>query len=103
MARTFEALDGDVVEMKVATQPGLTTPTRDPEQHRAAVAAVKLLIATLSQKTLAALSSLVTGAALFSAWWLWTSILSEPTVNQLVGVSLYALFLLAIEYIRRRI
>lgn len=102
MARQFEALDGDVVELPSAQQQP-KPPARDPEQHRAAVAAVKLLIATLSQKTLAALSSLVTGAALFSAWWLWTSILTEPTVNQLVGVSLYALFLLAIEYIRRRI
>lgn len=100
MARAFEAVDDETV---VPLQgPGTAAPTVTPEQHRAALAAFRMLIATLSQKTLVALSNLVTAGAVGSAWWLWNGVLPEPTTNQLVGVSLYAAFILAIEYLRRK-
>ncbi len=61
-----------------------------------------LSLKALSQRALVAASAIFTGAGLFSAWWLWQSVLPAPTVYQLVGVTLYAVFFLALEFIRRR-
>lgn len=105
MARAFEAVDDEtVVSLQHSQQPGRPTadPTATAEQHWAAMATLKLLLATISQKTLVALSNLVTAGAVGSAWWLWDSVLPEPTTHQLVGVSLYAAFILAVEYLRRK-
>lgn len=61
-----------------------------------------LSLKTLSQRALVAASAVFTGAGLFSAWYLWQSVLPAPTVYQLLGVTLYAVFFLALEFIRRR-
>jgi hypothetical protein len=55
----------------------------------------------LSQRALAALSSLFTLVTVASAWWLWKS-MPEPTVLQVVSLSIYAVFILAINWIARR-
>lgn len=57
---------------------------------------------TLSQRALAAFSTLFTAGGLFSAWWLWQSALPAPTTTQLVGLGMYAAFLLLLEFVRRR-
>jgi len=61
-----------------------------------------LAIQSLSQRALIAWSALFTAGALASAWVLWRSILPEPTPMQLTGLAGYAVFVLAIEFIRRR-
>ena len=75
-----------------------------PMQTQDAAQAVKLLMLSLrvvSQRFITSLSHLFTALALASAWYLWLKILPSPTVTQLVGVGLYAVFLLSIEFIRR--
>lgn len=68
----------------------------------AATEMLLLALGALSKRAVIALSSLFTVASVASAFWLWMGILPSPSINQLVGVSLYAVFVLAIEYIRRR-
>lgn len=80
-------------------------PTRGDaasSMHAIAIETLMLSLKALSQRALTAASALFTGAALFSAWWLWRSVLPNPSIEQLVGVTLYALFILAIEIVRRR-
>jgi len=57
---------------------------------------------TLSQRTLVAFSACFTLLSVASAFWLWLTILPEPNPSKLVGLALYGVFLLGIEWIRRR-
>ena len=78
-----------------------TQPTGQAD-NGAAIGAIMLALKALSQKTIVALSTLFTAAALASAWYLWYSVLPNPTTPQLVGLGGYAAFILALEYVRRR-
>jgi hypothetical protein len=86
---TIEAAT-DAAEKKIAAQ-----------QAQAARVTL-MMISALSNRAVVALSSLFTAGALLSAWVLWRSILPDPSPVQLAGLGGYALFVLAIEYIRRR-
>ena len=55
----------------------------------------------LSQRATIALASLFTLLLAASAFWLWWSILPAPSVMQLVGVGMYAVFALVLELVRR--
>jgi len=77
-------------------------PAAAAKETNMATQLMLLSLKALSQRALVAASALFTGAGLFSAWWLWESILPQPTVFQLVGVTIYAVFFLALEFIRRR-
>lgn len=77
-------------------------PAAAPKASPADVKALMFALKALSQRALVALSACFTGAGLFSAWWLWRSVLPQPTIEQLIGVSLYAVFFLCLEYLRRR-
>ncbi len=61
-----------------------------------------LALKALSQRAMIAVSTLFTAAGLFGGWWLWKSILAEPSILQLVGVTLYAVFFIGLEIVRRR-
>lgn len=61
-----------------------------------------LALAALSKRSLIALSNCFTAAALASAWLLWDKVLPEPSILQLTGLGGYAVFLLSLEWIRRR-
>ena len=67
-----------------------------------AVQILALALLTVSQRFVIAVSNLLTAAAVGSAFWLWWRVLPNPDVEQLVGLGLYALFLLAVETVRRR-
>lgn len=62
-----------------------------------------LLIAlrALSQRALTAISDSFTLLLVASVWWLWSSVLANPTLQQIETVGGYAAFCLAIEFIRR--
>lgn len=77
-------------------------PAMQSAQEKAAIQMLQIGLAALSKKAVVALSTIFTGAALFSAWWLWAAILPNPSTLQLVGVGMYAAFLLALEFVRRR-
>ncbi len=56
----------------------------------------------LSQRALVAFSACFTLLSVASAFWLWLTILPEPNSSKLVGLGLYGVFLLGIEWLRRR-
>ena len=63
---------------------------------------ILLGLKTLSQRTLCAISQSFTLCTTISAFVLWYRTLPNPTAEQLVGLALYATFLLALEVVRRR-
>jgi hypothetical protein len=80
------------------------TVIQHPAADKKSVQATQLLLLALkalSQRTVIALSNLFTLIGLASAFWLWWTVLVNPTVNQLVGVGGYSVFLLLLEYVRR--
>ena len=98
MASRFVAVEP---EPEVQAPPAAPSPEQI-KQQQVATQMLALALRTMSQKALIAVSSLFTAAALFSAWWLWNSVLPDPSDRQLVGVGLYALFILILEFVRRR-
>lgn len=74
----------------------------DVGDRTAALQVLLLTLKTLSQKTLVAIASLFTLATVVSAFWLFNNALpSNPSVNQLIGLALYGLFVLAIHWVKR--
>lgn len=101
MPRGFEA----IAEHEIPSISPQTTPPPQTNVALEAGAATQMLLLALkalSQRAVIALSALFTAGGLFSAWWLWASVLPNPSVLQLIGVGMYALFLLALEWVRRR-
>lgn len=95
--RRFEVVD-DTPEFPA--QP----PQPNPQQQRAQARDISLLLLSLkalSQRALVALSSLFTLITVGSAFWLWMTI-PHPDVYQLVGLGMYALFVLAANFIVKR-
>ena len=70
--------------------------------NAAAVAALTLGLKTLSQRAIAGSKALFTLASVFSCFWLWNAT-PDPSVTQIISLSLYALFVLAANVIVRRI
>ena len=75
----------------------------EPDQNKSDAASQMLFMAlkALSQRALVALSACFTLITVGSAFALWWRVLPEPSVLQLVGLGLYALFLLSIHILRR--
>ena len=71
-------------------------------QAQRATQMLLLAIKTSSDRAIAAVFNLFTVATVASAWWLWTMVLPNPSVDQLVGLAIYALFILTVEVIRRK-
>lgn len=76
-----------------------------PPSDRAATALTGLLVTSLralSLRAVVALSNLFMAASAGSAWWLWYVTLPNPSIPQLVGLTLYGLFILALNFMMRR-
>lgn len=101
MARGFQAVEEHEIP-SIAEQPPPNTQSTVASSSSAATRMLLLAIAQLGKRFVIALSTLFTAAGLFSAWWLWASVLPSPSVLQLVGVGMYAAFLLALEFVRRK-
>ena len=65
------------------------------------ISLIALGLRTLSQRALTAVADLFTLLTVASAWWLWLSI-PHPDTYQLVSLSIYALLVLAANWIVRR-
>ena len=76
------------------------TDEQPKSDNSASIAAISLALKALSQRAIVALGNLFTLFTVFSAFWLWHSI-PEPSVNQLTGLGMYALFVLAANFIVR--
>lgn len=89
-----------------ATNPGFEvvggTETEQPApDNGAAVRMLTLALAALSQRALVAIADLFTLLTVGSAFWLWSSI-PAPNDRQIIALSIYALFVLAANWIVRR-
>lgn len=99
MRKGFQVVGEDVAPPEQTSAPSAATPNADSEK---ALQILALSLRVVGQRFVTALSNLFTAGALLSAWLLWRSILPSPTANQLVGVSLYCGFILAVEWVRRK-
>lgn len=77
-------------------------PIPDIQQNQVAARVLMVALHALGQRTVVAISNLFTAALVASVWFLWWSALANPTPMQLTGLGGYALFVLAIEIVRRR-
>ena len=73
-------------------QPGAT-------MHQAATQMLLLSLRALSQRTIGALGNLFVLLTAASAWLLWRDTLPQPSIQQLVGLALYGLLILALDYL----
>jgi hypothetical protein len=82
----------------------MPAPTVPPDSKIARDAAHMLALAlgALSQKALVAVSTLFTLMGVGLTWWLWNAVLPDPKPLQLIGLGEWALFLLVVEWVRRR-
>ena len=84
-----------------AAAPQPAQPMGD-RQRQIISAALQMALRTLSQKTVVALASMFSLLLAGSAFWIFLTVLSEPTVLQLVGAGMYAVFVLSLHLVRRR-
>ena len=86
-------------EVTEETQPISTAPAKSQTSEGVeAWAAVKMGLGVLSQRALNMVLALL---ALGTGFSLWQTILPNPTPAALLGVSLYAMFMVAILWVRR--
>ena len=77
-------------------------PSKSEGDAKFAEALLTTLFTTFSQRAATICSALFTVAGLAAAFWLWTTILPNPSVLNLIGVGMFAVFILAFEFVRRR-
>jgi hypothetical protein len=78
-------------------------PAAPPKpDNSAAVAALVLGLKALGQRALIAISSLFCLITVLTVFFLAMNVIHEPTIPQLVGLGLYAAFVIAINLIVRR-
>ena len=83
--------------------PGTATPQQSqPDANtRAAMRFWLLSMQNISARAVTGVSHLFTAAVIASAWALFMWTLPNPTTPQLIGLGLYGLFCLSVEWIRR--
>lgn len=77
-------------------------PVRQDPATSLGIEALRIGLSALSQRTVIALSRLFTLLTVGSAFMLWWRVMPEPSTFQLVGLSIYALFVLAANFLVRR-
>ena len=94
------------IPIKDRLGPIATPAPQDEARNRkvanAAAEGVMLALKALSQRAVAGLSAVFTGAGLLVGYLLWDKIIAAPTPTQLGALGLYGAFFLALEWIRRR-
>lgn len=93
----------EVGEEEIPLPEPQSRPQPAPRRIDATLATILLTtLRTLSQRTIIALASLVDLALIGSAFALWVMVIANPTVYQLTGVGMYAVFILLAIWARRR-
>lgn len=88
-----ELIEAAQVDRQRAGQTLQQAQAQAQQSQMQSAAMIAVALKALSQKALIALASLFTLLTCGSAFWLWMSI-PEPTVTQLVGMGMYAVFIL---------
>lgn len=105
MARTRLQIAGEEeIDLIGHAEAPATTPTapREPRTSSALTSLLMISLTALSKRAVVALASLVDLALIASAFALWLMIIGNPTVLQLIGCGVYALFMLVALWMRRR-
>jgi hypothetical protein len=76
--------------------------SRETPAQSAFTSLLTVSLKALSQRALVALASLVDLALIASAFVLWLNVIEQPSVLQLVGVGMYAAFILVAIWVRTR-
>ena len=75
-------------------------PTAPPQRlENAATTMLLTSLRALSQRTVVALANLFVLATVASAWWLWYVTMPAPNTSQLVGLALYGVLILALNWL----
>lgn len=103
MAQRGFSLVDDLPETEQFTPPPpIDNPAvTNPRIHRAAVDMMTIALAALGQRFVVALASLFTLLTVSSVFVLWY-ITPDPTQTQIVSLSIYAVFILAVNYLNMR-
>jgi len=93
----------EVAERDANAVVDLPTKAKTTEETSAAFSLIMLALKSLSQRTLIAISNLFTLLTVGSAFWLWMTMAGDPTVRQLVALGMYAAFVLAVNWIVKKV
>lgn len=106
--RLVEVPSDELAQQQFQVSSGLTAAPFPVEQQKRDAFDTRytdllaLSLKALSQRAMVAFASLFTLMLAASAFWLWLSILPQPSPSQLIGVGMYAVFCLILEFVRRR-
>ena len=78
-----------------------TAAAESPKEDRS-TRMILFALQALAKRTLIAISNMFTLLLAASAFVLWWSVLPNPSLQQLSGLGMYAAFVLAFEFVRRR-
>lgn len=90
----------DLPEPEAENSPPVSRETPRAESVFTSLLAISL--SALSQRALVAVAGLVDLALIASAFVLWLDVIREPSVLQLVGVGMYAAFIILCVYMRHK-
>lgn len=93
---------GEITSVRIEGDNSPSVSRETPRGESALISLLLLATKSLSQRALVALGSLVDLALIASAFVLWLNVISEPSVLQLVGIGMYAVFILASVWTRHR-
>lgn len=97
----------ELVDDRIEAPPPQAAPQVAPPQQKAsplnsvAIAMMQMALVALGQRALVALATCFTLLTVGSCFWLWY-LTPDPTDRQIVSLSIYAIFVLAINVIVRR-
>lgn len=83
---------------EVIEEPEQVLPTPEPPRE---LELLMLALKTLSQRAIAAIADLFFLATVASAFWLW-AVTPEPNTYQIISLTIYAVFVLAANWLVRR-
>lgn len=97
MSRPFQLVEDQAEAPQVAAP----APAKAPVLNRVSIEMMSMALSTLSQRALVALAACFTLLTVGSAFWLWF-VTPDPTDRQIISLTIYAAFVLAINVIVRR-
>lgn len=100
-SRAFELVVDQAEPAIPPAAPQAPAPPKAPVLNGVAIEMMRMALTALAQRALVALSACFTLLTVGSAFWLWF-LTPEPTDRQIVSLTIYALFVLAINVIVRR-
>lgn len=96
----FKAVAERDAEQGVVEHPTATRQTS--EEVSQSLQLLLMALGALGKRTIVALANCFTILTVGSAFWLWMMAPPEPSVTQIVSLSIYAAFVLAINFITKR-